>query len=74
MGQAWVRAVVDGRTVYDGVLARGDRKAWTGSREVIISTTNAGAVEVEINGRSLGPLGNPNAVVERSFAPGQVAP
>ena len=68
-GQAWVRAVVDGRAVYDGVLDAGDRKSWEGQREVILSTTNAGAVDVAINGRSLGRLGNTGQIVERSFAP-----
>src|SRR5579875_3458472 len=67
--QAWVRAIVDGRAVYDGVLAPGERRVWAGRREVILSTTNAGAVAVAVDGRPLGRLGNPDQIVERSFAP-----
>jgi cytoskeleton protein RodZ len=67
--QAWVRAIVDGRAVYDGVLAPGERRVWAGRREVILSTTNAGAVAVAVDGRPLGRLGNPDQIIERSFAP-----
>ncbi len=68
--QAWVRAIVDGRAVYDGVLTPGERRAWAGRRQITLSTTNAGAVAVAVDGRPLGRLGNPDQIVERSFAPG----
>src|SRR5579875_1979292 len=67
--QAWVRAIVDGRAVYDGVLAPGERRVWAGRRGVILGTTTAGAVAVAEDGRPLGRLGNPDQIVERSFAP-----
>jgi len=71
--RAWLRVVADGHTVYDGALAAGERKSWEGRHQVILSTTNAGALEVAANGRPLGRLGRPDQVMERSFAPSPAA-
>ena len=67
--RAWLRVVADGHTVYDGALVAGERRSWEGRHQVILSTTNAGALEVAANGRPLGRLGRPDQVTERSFAP-----
>jgi hypothetical protein len=71
--RAWLRVVADGHTVYDGALVAGERKSWEGRHQVILSTTNAGALEVAANGRPLGRLGRPDQVMERSFAPSPAA-
>jgi hypothetical protein len=67
--RAWLRVVVDGHAVYDGSLGAGERRTWEAHHQVILSTTNAGALEVAANGRLIGRLGNPDEVTERSFAP-----
>jgi len=67
--RAWLRVVADGHTVYDGSLVAGERRSWEARHEVILSTTNAGALEVAANGRPLGRLGRSDEIVERSFAP-----
>jgi cytoskeleton protein RodZ len=71
--RAWLRVVADGHTVYDGALVAGERRSWEGRHQVILSTTNAGALEVAANGRPIGRLGRPDQVMERSFAPSPAA-
>ena len=53
----WLSVVTDGREVYSGVLQASDHKVLEGVDEAKIRTGNAGGVEVNFNGRSLGTLG-----------------
>src|SRR5437588_705074 len=41
------------------------------TREITVKVGNAGAVEVVVNGRPLGPMGAPGAVIERTFQAGE---
>ncbi|MCU0525387.1 MAG: DUF4115 domain-containing protein [Elainella sp. Prado103] len=67
--EAWVQVIVDGQVKTEAVLPSGTRQTWTGNREVIVISGNAGAVSVIHNGRSPKPLGARGAVSEMTFKP-----
>ena len=59
---AWVTAVVDGeRTVYR-TLQPGEHVTLAGMRDVSIRTGDAGALNWQVNGRSVGPMGQSGEV------------
>ena len=56
-GRSWLRVVADGEVVYEGMAAQGWSRSFSGADRVEIVIGNAGAVELLVNGRSMGPLG-----------------
>lgn len=73
--RSWVLALVDGDEAFQGELAAGESRSFTGTENIYIRLGNAGVVEVLENDQSLGFLGNWGAVVEKEFkAPPQVQP
>ncbi len=73
-GYSWVRAVVDGTTVFEGFLNAGDRQGWEAAHDLTVKVGNAGVIEVSVNGRSLGRFGGSGQVIERSFSVGSALP
>lgn len=66
---AEVRVERDGQLLYEGQLPVGPQ-TWRGSREITIWTSNPEAIEVTVNGNSIGPLGESgNLPVSRRFTP-----
>jgi cytoskeletal protein RodZ len=63
--ESWVQVLVDEVKAFEGVLQAGDRRHWTGDRQVAIRAGNAGGVEVIVNGESMGPMGEPHQVVDQ---------
>lgn len=75
--RSWVRVVSDGAVVFEGFVSAGDRQVWQGQRQVSVRVGNASALDLTVNGQSVGRLGNPGDVIERTFtsgAPGGTAP
>lgn len=68
--RSWIRAIVDGVTVYEGFLGAGGRQVWEARHQVVIRVDNAGAINVSVNGHSLGRFGNSSGIVERTFTAG----
>lgn len=62
----WLRVVVDGNVRIEGTFAAGTIKTFYG-RSAIVRAGNAGAADVIVDGKDLGKMGVPGAVVERSF-------
>ncbi|MCS7061012.1 MAG: helix-turn-helix domain-containing protein [Anaerolineae bacterium] len=65
--RAWVRVIVDGNVVYEGIPPLGPNIRWRGTNSVGFETGNAGAFEVIINGVRLGPAGERNQVATRAW-------
>ena len=65
--RAWVRVIVDGNVVYEGIPAIGPNIRWRANRTVGFETGNAGAFEVIINGTRLGAAGQRNQVISRTW-------
>ncbi len=63
--QSWVQVLVDEVKAFEGVLAAGERRQWTGERQVIVRAGNAGGVEVIVNGESQGLMGERGQVADQ---------
>jgi cytoskeletal protein RodZ len=66
----WLSVWVDGESVLEGVSEPGFSQQFEADREVTISTGDAGAVSVEVNGYDLGLLGASGEAVTRTFTVG----
>lgn len=53
----WVALKVDGRIVFQRVLAKGRFESWKAKDKMELSLGNAGAVELEVNGKVFSNLG-----------------
>ncbi|WP_427854584.1 helix-turn-helix domain-containing protein [Desulfotomaculum copahuensis] len=65
----WMQVVVDGKTQFTGELAANQSRAFKGQKNIWVKLGNAGAVNVQYNGRDLGALGGPYQVVTKNFPP-----
>ncbi len=63
--ESWVQVLVDGIKAFEGTLQAGERRHWTGDRQVAVRAGNAGGVEVIVNGESMGLMGEPGQVVDQ---------
>ena len=63
---SWLRVVVDGKVVMDGLYPAGTARSYAGHLATV-RVGNAGGVEVTVNGKNLGALGGVGDVAERSF-------
>ncbi|MGH9788713.1 MAG: helix-turn-helix domain-containing protein [Candidatus Acidiferrales bacterium] len=57
--EAWVRIAVDDQVRYQGQVKPGAPRRFRGSRRFEVSTRNASAVVLTLNGETLPPLGQP---------------
>lgn len=53
----WVDLRVDGRVVFHGILRKGKYESWQAKEKIEFSVGNAGVIDLELNGKSLPPLG-----------------
>jgi cytoskeletal protein RodZ len=63
---SWLRVLVDGQNVMEGVFPQGTVRTFHGNK-ALVRIGNAGGVAVDVNGKSVGRLGNSGDVVERNF-------
>ncbi|HFD39882.1 MAG TPA: helix-turn-helix domain-containing protein, partial [Anaerolineae bacterium] len=64
---SWIQVTVDGVREFQGELPAETRRSWYGEERIELRVGNAGAVQVTLNGQSLGTLGAPGEVVDRVF-------
>jgi cytoskeleton protein RodZ len=73
--RSWLKVVVDGETVQEGMARPGDLFSWQGNDQVNLVTGNGAGIEVTLNGQPLGALGGRGEVVEKIWTlSGEVAP
>jgi cytoskeleton protein RodZ len=65
----WIRATLDKKKIQDILLAAGDTIAWRAGKEVELVVGNAGGLELEMDGQSLGLMGPPGKVVTVLISP-----
>jgi cytoskeletal protein RodZ len=65
--RSWLQVIVDDVKVFEGILEAGERRNWTGEEHVVVRCGNAGGVEVIVNGKSHGLLGEQGQVVDREW-------
>ncbi|HEY9630166.1 MAG TPA: RodZ domain-containing protein [Coleofasciculaceae cyanobacterium] len=71
--QSWIEVEVDGEVKLAEVLPEGTERTWAANNQLRIRAGNAGGVMVAYNGEQAKPMGQPGAVEEKTFAPGQSA-
>jgi len=62
MESAWLNIRVDGEPAYSGTMQPGESRTFLGGSQIELSTGNASAVVLTLNGETLAPLGNPGEV------------
>jgi cytoskeletal protein RodZ len=68
-GESWLRVKVDGITAFEGTLKKGDKKNWTGAKEVSVYSGNAGAVLVSANKKPATVMGGEGSLKFIKYAP-----
>lgn len=66
-GPSWSEIQVDGEPAFQGTLEPGQERTFSGEQEVQLQLGNAGAVQLTVNGKRLGPAGDPGQVVSYTF-------
>ncbi|MGH9664507.1 MAG: DUF4115 domain-containing protein, partial [Bryobacteraceae bacterium] len=56
--KTWLSVVSDGKRLFSGVLEPSESKTLQGKQSARLLIGNAGGIEVQWNGRSIGPLGS----------------
>ena len=65
---SWLKITTDGAVAYEGIAEPGFSRSFEARDSLSIWTGNAGAVEVQVDGRDLGTLGTDGEVLAREFA------
>src|SRR5215217_7165520 len=65
---SWLKITTDGAVAYERIAEPGFSRSFEGHDSLSIWTGNAGAVEVQVDGRDLGTLGADGEVLTREFA------
>jgi cytoskeleton protein RodZ len=74
IGASWVEVRdAQGRTVWSGLLGKGDAKKFSDTSPLRLTLGNAGGVELTVNGTSLGLAGKAGEVKRLTFRPGETA-
>ena len=66
--RAWVRVRVDGNVVYEGIPPIGPGEAFSAKQDVMVETGNAGAFDILLNNTRIGPLGQRNETVKKTYS------
>jgi cytoskeletal protein RodZ len=69
-GASWVSATGSGKKLFEGLLKAGTIKIFTDTKLVKLVIGNAGAVDLTVNGVSIGSPGTSAQVAHLSFGPG----
>jgi cytoskeleton protein RodZ len=72
--ESWVSITADGKTVGSELLPAGSERAVHGHRNVVIKVGNAGAIDLQFNGKKIQSLGDFGEVKTVTFGPGGVLP
>ena len=64
---SWLSIQSDGILAYEDIAQPGFSQTFEADRELSITTGDAGAVTVEVNGQNVGVLGGPGEVLTRDF-------
>jgi cytoskeleton protein RodZ len=70
---SWLNVEADGVVVYYQTAPAGFVSTFRGGEYVSVTAGDAGAVSVEVDGRSVGPLGDDGQVTTQTYAPGAPA-
>jgi len=63
----WTQIEADNKTIYEGTAKNGDVLSWQADNTIVVKVGNAGAVEINHNGKNIGKLGSSGDVVTKKF-------
>jgi cytoskeleton protein RodZ len=66
---AWISVVADGRHVSRGILRADKQRFVRAARQIVLTTGNAGGIDVYFNGKALGAIGNESEARTLMFTP-----
>jgi cytoskeleton protein RodZ len=66
---AWISVVADGRRVSHGMLRADKQRFVRAGKQIILTTGNAGGIDVSFNGKPLGAIGNESEARTIFFTP-----
>ncbi len=70
-GTSWISAIgSNGRSLFQGLLRSGQSRTFTDDKKVSLVIGNAGAIDMFVNGKDLGPAGGNGQLVRTAFTPG----
>jgi cytoskeletal protein RodZ len=61
---SWLQVRLDGKMIYEGTFKKNMSESWQAKDKIEFSVGNAGAIEAEINGQILTPLGKKGEVIK----------
>lgn len=68
---SWVQATDhNGKRLFEGSLTKGKSETFTDDKKIKLIVGNAGAVQLFVNGKDLGPAGATGQVVRLTYTPG----
>lgn len=67
IGDCWTQIEADNKTIYEGTAKNGDVLSWQADNTIVVRVGNAGAVEINHNGKNMGKLGSSGDVVTKKF-------
>lgn len=70
-GNASIEIVVDNQSAYKGKIFQGESKSYSGTKSISVYISNAGDMDLTVNGKKLAPLGVHNQEVRQTFRPGE---
>jgi cytoskeletal protein RodZ len=53
----WIQLKTDGRVIFEGTLMKGRSESWHAKNKIELTVGNAGAIELEVNGKPIPSLG-----------------
>jgi hypothetical protein len=66
-GNSNIDVVVDGQHLYKGPMFQGDSKSFNAPTSISIYLSNAGDLDLTLNGEKLAPLGARNQEIRKTF-------
>ena len=65
--KVWLRVIADGEQVFEGQLDEGVERSWRAKERLTLRTSNAGGIQLSINGQPFVKLGPFGKVREREY-------
>ena len=69
LNRTYISVIIDGRTIFQGNLERGDAQSWEGDQYIKIRATIPRNLRLYINGADAGVLGEESTMQEKTFYP-----
>jgi cytoskeleton protein RodZ len=70
LGEVWVRAQSDGKYKFSGTLNPNETRAVNANAEVVVRVGNAGLIDIQLNGKSIGTVGPKGQIRTVQLTPG----